>query len=112
MNHIKTARKAAGLTQAELAQKIGVTQGNLSAWETGRWEPEAATLKKLAETLGCSTDYLLAAELTPPENGALPGNIYMHVAKEMEDMQLPEADMLKILEFARYMKEKNDKIGR
>ena len=59
MNNIKRARKERGLTQAELAKRVGVTQGNLSAWETDRWKPDVASLKKLCEVLNCSADYLL-----------------------------------------------------
>ena len=108
MNNIKTARKAKGLTQVELAQKVGVTQGNLSAWETGRWEPEMDALKKLCEVLECSADFLLGQEALAKNAGSV-NNIYFHLAKEME---LPEEDIDKILEFARYMKKKNDKIGK
>ena len=104
MNNIKTARKAKGLTQVELAQKVGVTQGNLSAWETGRWEPEMDALKKLCEVLECSADFLLGQEALAKNAGSV-NNIYFHLAKEMEEMQLPEEDIAKILEFARYMKE-------
>ena len=111
MNNIKTARKAKGLTQVELAQKVGVTQGNLSAWEPGRWEPEMDALKKLCEVLECSADFLLGQEALAKNAGSV-NNIYFHLAKEMEEMQLPEEDIAKILEFARYMKEKNDKIGK
>lgn len=110
MNNIKTARKAKGLTQVELAQKVGVTQGNLSAWETGRWEPEMDALKKLCEVLECSADFLLGQEQLAKNAAASIISIFL--AKEMEEMQLPEEDIAKILEFARYMKEKNDKIGK
>lgn len=112
INNIRNARKAKGLTQTELAKIVGVTQGNMSAWETGRWEPEMATLKKLCEILDCSADYLLARSIFPkvPINGDMTlSNMYMHLAKEMEDMQLPESDIEKIMDFARFMKEKNEK---
>lgn len=36
---IKSQRKAAGLSQAALAEKLGVTQGAVSAWETERATP-------------------------------------------------------------------------
>lgn len=111
MNNIKNARKAKGFTQIELAKIVGVTQGNLSAWETGRWEPEIDALKKLCEALDCSADYLLGQEpaQVATENNSV-NNIYFHLAKEMEEMQLPESDIQAILEFARYMKKKNDQL--
>lgn len=124
MNNIRIARKAKGLTQKELAAMVGVTQGNLSSWETDRWKPDIDTLKKLCEILECSADYLLgqvqpkqevAYETALPvqsEQESQPENIYFHLAKEMEAMQLPPSDIEKILDFARYMKEKNDLIGK
>ena len=68
MNNIRIARKAKGLTQKELAAMVGVTQGNLSSWETDRWKPDIDTLKKLCEILECSADYLLGQE--PPKQEA------------------------------------------
>ena len=124
MNNIRIARKAKGLTQKELAAVVGVTQGNLSSWETDRWKPDIDTLKKLCEILECSADYLLgqvqpkqevAYETALPvqsEQESQPENIDFHLPKEMEAMQLPPSDIEKILDFARYMKEKNDLIGK
>lgn len=108
MNNIKKARKKKGLTQAELAKQIGVSQGSLSAWETDRWQPDVESLKKLCEVLNCSADYLLVQQTVTLSKSV--DNIYFHLAKEMEEMQLPESDIQKILEFARYMKQKNDQI--
>ena len=57
--NLKQARKAAGLTQKELAAQIGMTQGGFTSYETGRIEPSLATLKKLSKILKVSTDSLL-----------------------------------------------------
>lgn len=54
----REARKAAGLTQVELAEKVGCKQKDISRWEAGR-PPTAATLKKLADALGVSMDSLI-----------------------------------------------------
>lgn len=55
---LKAARKAAGLTQVQLAEKAGCTQKDVSRWENGQREPVASTLKKLAQAIGCSMDDL------------------------------------------------------
>lgn len=55
---LKAARKAAGLSQAELAARVGCYQKDIARWEAGR-EPGALTLKKLAQALGCSIDDLV-----------------------------------------------------
>ena len=52
-------RKSKGISQEYLASAIGVTQGAISAYETGRWEPSITTIKKMASILGCTVDDLL-----------------------------------------------------
>lgn len=48
---IKTYRQELGLTQADLAKELGVTQGTLAQYETGRRRPKLETLKKIANGL-------------------------------------------------------------
>lgn len=55
---LRAARKAAGLSQVELAEIVGCHQKDIARWENGR-EPKALTLKKLARALGCSMDDLV-----------------------------------------------------
>ncbi|MBR6351972.1 MAG: helix-turn-helix transcriptional regulator [Firmicutes bacterium] len=59
---IANERKAAGLTQAELAEKISVSSKAVSRWETGRGLPEASLMAPLCEVLGISVNELLAGE--------------------------------------------------
>ena len=56
---LKAARKAAGLSQVELAERVGCRQVDISRYESGRHEPKALTLKKMAEVIGCSMDDLV-----------------------------------------------------
>lgn len=53
------ARNAAGLTQAQLADKIGCTQKDISRWETGTRNPSAEYLKKIAAVCNCFVDDLI-----------------------------------------------------
>lgn len=50
---IKAARKTANLTQAELAEKVGVPFQSISQWERDLRNPKKETLEKLADVLGC-----------------------------------------------------------
>lgn len=59
---IREMRKAQNLSQAELANKIKVTQGAVSAWEIGLYNPNTKKLKRLAKALGCTVDKLIADE--------------------------------------------------
>ncbi len=52
-------RAAAGLTQAELGEKINYSDKSVSKWERGESLPDAAVLKKLAEIFQVSVDDLL-----------------------------------------------------
>ena len=46
------ARKNAGMTQKELAEKTGITQGDISRLENGSANPSLKTLQRLAEGMG------------------------------------------------------------
>ena len=58
MNRIKELRQSKGLTQAELATKLGVTRQAVSLYEKGQIKPKIETLKKLAEYFGVSVTYI------------------------------------------------------
>ena len=56
------ARKRTGMTQAEVAKRLGVNQSSVAYWETGRNIPRASMLVKLADLYCCSMDQLLGRE--------------------------------------------------
>nr|DAF71545.1 MAG TPA: hypothetical protein [Caudoviricetes sp.] len=56
---VKALREGAGLTQAELADKVGLTNRAVGAWESGRSRPRLDKLSKLADILGTTPYYLL-----------------------------------------------------
>jgi len=57
---IKKLRKNKGLAQKQLAEMVGINTTHLSRLETGRYQPSVEVLKKLADALQVSTDYLLS----------------------------------------------------
>ena len=59
-------REKAGLTTAELARRIGVSQAAASQWDTGKKFPSSETLCKLADLYGVSLDYLVGREAADP----------------------------------------------
>lgn len=59
MMRLKLKRVEKGLTQKELADMVGIGQGFISDYETGRYFPRKTTLDKLAEALGCEVKDLL-----------------------------------------------------
>ena len=58
---IKTARKAAGLTQEDLAKAIGVKRSVVSKYENGQIGPRYETVERIAETLNCSISDLVSS---------------------------------------------------
>lgn len=59
-NQIALFRRAKGLTQAELGQRLGITFQAVSKWERGETLPDTALLPDLAVILETSIDYLLS----------------------------------------------------
>jgi transcriptional regulator with XRE-family HTH domain len=53
----KRLRQAAGLTQVQVADRIGVKQHTVSGWDRGGW-PHAKYLPALADLFSCSIDEL------------------------------------------------------
>ncbi|MBE6112848.1 MAG: helix-turn-helix transcriptional regulator [Peptococcaceae bacterium] len=56
---IKQRRKELKITQVELAKRIGVTQGAISAIERGDCDPTTTTIGSIAKTLNVSVDWLI-----------------------------------------------------
>lgn len=56
--NIRERRLSSGLTQEELAEKMGKKQVTVSAWELGKAYPPSDLLPHLAEVLGCTVNDL------------------------------------------------------
>lgn len=78
---IRLARKKAGLTQEQLAEKLGLTKANISAWENGRHEASLAKLAAISEITG------LPLEVGAPRPAPVPGGI--------EPWQIEDAERLR-----------------
>lgn len=59
-------RKQNGLSQQDLADRLGVSRQAISRWETGAVQPLADSVKSLAQVFQVSTDYLLNDDLDTP----------------------------------------------
>ena len=56
---VKELREVRKMTQAELAEKIGVSSKTVSKWETGKGLPDISLLQPLAQALGISVIELI-----------------------------------------------------
>ena len=61
-NNLKTLRLQNGLTQVQVAQKLGVTKSVISAYETGLRLPSYDILINISKIFRVSTDFLLGLE--------------------------------------------------
>lgn len=59
MNKIRELRKKQDIKQTDLCKLLGISQGTLSGWENGKYEPDNKSLIRLSEILGVTVDYLL-----------------------------------------------------
>ena len=63
-DRIKKRRKELGLTQAELGEKLQVTDRAVSKWEQNEGNPDMSIIASLADILGVSLDYLIMGKET------------------------------------------------
>ncbi|MGN0980137.1 MAG: helix-turn-helix domain-containing protein [Candidatus Avoscillospira sp.] len=67
---IKRLREAKAMTQAELAEQIGVSSKAVSKWETARGLPDVSLLEPLSQALGVSVTELLSGAPVSNQNTA------------------------------------------
>ena len=65
---IAEQRKQKGLTQMQLAERLGVTDRAVSKWENGRSMPDTSIMLELCDTLKISVNELLLGEVITMEN--------------------------------------------
>ncbi len=63
--NITELRKATGLTQLELAERLNYSDKAVSKWERGESIPDVAVLKQLADLFHVTIDYLVTEDHTP-----------------------------------------------
>lgn len=65
---IRESRKRAGLTQEQLAEKLGVSNKTVSKWETGRSYPDLLLVPAISKELGISVTEFFDCDEAKPEN--------------------------------------------
>lgn len=76
---IREKRKACGITQLELAEKVGISCQAVSNWERGIAMPDIANLEATANLLGVTIDYIISDnnsvnDVTIPNPNTIRGN--------------------------------------
>ena len=85
--NIRALRKAAGYSQVEFADLLGVTKQCVSNWENDNVVPSVEMLLKIADFFGVSTDYLLGrSERRTVEVSNLTEEQISHIASIINDL--------------------------
>lgn len=85
---IRALRLASGMSQVQLAARLGVTKQSVSNWENDNIQPSIEMLKKLAAVFSVSTDQLLG--LTGGEQldvSGLPPTVVAHLRLLVDDLR-------------------------
>ena len=64
--NLKFLRRQKGLTQEELAEKLGITRSSLGAYEEGRAEPKIGLMRTMAQFFSMGVDELIGTDLATP----------------------------------------------
>ena len=67
---IKAKRKAMGLSQEDLAEKLGVTRQAVSKWETDRAQPTTSNLRELAQVFSVDMAYFIGEDDSKKEEAS------------------------------------------
>lgn len=86
---IKSAREKVGMTQKELAEKMGTTPQNISQYERNIRNPKLETRERLAEAMGLSSDTFLITYNDP--------QIAQELEQFLEDAMKRRLSALKII---------------
>lgn len=95
--HLASLRVKAGLSQEELAQRIGVHQQTIAFWEQSEKPPRSEVLLDLAKALGVSVEALLTENLNSTKRKGGPEGKMRKLFQETSS--LPRRQQEKIAEF-------------
>lgn len=108
MNRIKFLREENGLTQQDLAERLGGAKSTVAMYEKGDRKPSLEVLVKLSEIFNCTIDYILCkSDIRNPEELK---NVQFANAGGLDTTDLDEEDLLELqrqIDYIKKMKNKN-----
>ena len=95
---MKEARKRVHMTQAELADKLGVSRSTIANYEMSRRKPSFIELKKIAELLHVNVNYLVEGEESDKGDELITraNNVFNDSSITNEDKDLLFQDIMEI----------------
>lgn len=119
---LKRIRTERGLRQEDIGQIVQVGKSTVSQWEAGIHEPSLATIGKIADFFGVTTDYLLGrsddpqgqAQRPDTDDNAAPRGNPLERLKDIRvafraDYDLTDEDVDEILEFIEWRRQRKKK---
>ena len=94
---LRKTREGKGLTQGELAQKAGLQGSAISHFESGRRSPSFDNLRRLADALSVTIDFLLDRETEPKSAGPVAEQLFRDFGQMSANDQETIAQMAKML---------------
>lgn len=113
-SRMKMRREELGMTQTQLAEKIGVTKGAIGNYETDANSPKASMMYKIFEALQCDANYLYqddmfdAASVMLPEDEREMLRLYKQLNQEGKEKLADYADDL--VRSGKYIKNSSDEV--
>ena len=98
--------KERGITPYRIHKETGIAQSTLSDWKNGKGTPSADNLKKIADFLYVSVDYLLTGKETVGQANDL-SSAYFRVAKDAQDNGIDPADLQAIVNIMKRQRKKD-----
>ena len=96
-HRITELRKQKGWSQTELANKIGLSYPQMSRYEVKGTQPPADTLKKLADALGTTVDFLINGATDEKAKANLKDSDLLNQFKAVEAMPEKDKNVIKSL---------------
>lgn len=100
MKRLREVREQRGLSQSELARRVGVSQRAISSYENGERTPAGDILVRISHVLGVSSAYLLGMTDDPKRDDRLPPDWEAVVEEALRDGFSPD-DVRKALKMLR-----------
>ena len=94
---LKELRQKKNLSQTELGQLVGLHFTHISRYERGLSQATADKLKKLAEALGVTADYLIEGKINDVAKEKLGDRDLLHMFNEIERFQEEDKSCIKRL---------------
>jgi transcriptional regulator with XRE-family HTH domain len=98
---LRKTRESKGLSQTELAEKAGFQPSAISHFEAGRRSPSFDNLKRLADTLNVTIDFLLGRQPDPQAAGPAAHQLFRNFE------QMTAEDQETLTDFAKMLAKKN-----